>query len=167
MKLSSAALLIGWIVLTVAPPPPAQAAATVVPSGSAAAAANAGIIEGRVLNPASGEYLGNAEVRLQGTELRAVTQSDGRYRLVNVPPGNATVVVTYTGYESATTAVTVTGGEIAVRNFDLRSSLPTDTGRNVVALDRFTVAAAREGTAKAIMEQRSAMTVKNVVATDT
>jgi iron complex outermembrane receptor protein len=167
MKLSSAALLIGWIVLTLAPPPPAQAAATVVPSGPAAAAANAGIIEGRVLNPASGEYLGNAEVRLQGTELRAVTQSDGRYRLVNVPPGNATVVVTYTGYESATTAVTVGGGEVVVRNFDLKSSLPTDTGRNVVALDRFTVAAAREGTAKAIMEQRSAMTVKNVVATDT
>jgi iron complex outermembrane recepter protein len=61
----------------------------------------------------------------------------------------------------------VTRGQVVSRDFNLKSSMPVDAGRNVVTLDRFRVAAAREGTAKAIMEQRSAMTVKNVVATDT
>ena len=37
----------------------------------------------------------------------------------------------------------------------------------MVELDRFTVSSRREGTAKAIMEQRNSMNVKNVIASDT
>ena len=37
----------------------------------------------------------------------------------------------------------------------------------MVELDKFTVSSRREGTAKAIMDQRDSMTVKNIVASDT
>jgi len=137
------------------------------PATNPAPAAQGSVIEGRVFNPATGEYLRNAEVRIQGTQSSVVTQSDGRYRLVNVPSGNVTVTVNYTGYESASADVVVAAGQVVTRDFNLQSSLRPVPGQDVVALDRFTVAAEREGTAKAIMEQRSAMTVKNVVATDT
>jgi iron complex outermembrane recepter protein len=160
-RTSLLALLTGWLVLNTAPTQAAQDAT------SSASAAHSGVVEGRVFNPASGEFLGNAEVRVQGTEIRTLSQSDGRYRLTNVPSGDVTVTVTYTGYDSASAVLALTSGQVMTRDFNLQSSLQTDAGRNVVALDRFTVAAAREGTAKAIMEQRSAMTIKNVVATDT
>ena len=100
-RTSVLALLLAGICLA-APHAMRAAAPAVNPPASSAAG---GVIEGRVLNPASGEYLGNAEVRIEGTEIRAVTQSDGRYRLVNVPAGNVTVRVSYTGYESAVATV--------------------------------------------------------------
>lgn len=126
-----------------------------------------GTIEGRVLNPVSGDYLSHAAVRIQGTDISAFTVEDGRFRLTNVPAGNAMVTVNYTGYLPASASVTVTVGQITRRDFDLESSLKSDSGQRMVALERFTVSSTREGTAKAIMEQRSALTVKNVVATDT
>lgn len=168
MRLPTAARLPAAFLLILLPLSPLRSASPAKPApGTETPPAATGVITGRVLNPASGDYLGNAEVRVQGTEIRAVTLGDGRYRLGSVPAGPATVTVAYTGYAPAAATVTVPAGGTAVRDFELRSTQPTEAGGRVVALDRFTVAAAREGTAKAIMEQRSAMTVKSVVATDT
>src|SRR6185295_11606817 len=50
-----------------------------------------GIIEGRVLNSAKGEYVGNARLTVESTMLETFTQSDGSYRLTNVPAGTVTV----------------------------------------------------------------------------
>lgn len=132
----------------------------------AAAGVPAGTIVGRIFSPANGEYVSNAEVRIQGSEMRTVSGADGGYRLTNVPAGEVIVVVNYTGYKTATATLTVSAAEVVTQNFDLLSTL-APSPQDVVALDRFTVSASREGTAKAIMEQRSAMTIKNVVATDT
>jgi iron complex outermembrane recepter protein len=125
-----------------------------------------GTIEGRVFNPLTGEYVRNAEVRVQGTPIVAITAGDGRYRLGNVSTGAVTLTVTYTGYQPASATVTVGRGEIITRDFDLQSSISPGNDK-VVALDTLTVSSRREGTAKAIMEQRVAMTVKNVIASDT
>src|SRR5690606_14826945 len=125
-----------------------------------------GTIEGRVFNPLTKEYLRNAEVRIQGTSILAVTGNDGSYRIPNVPVGVATVSVSYTGYQPMSAEVTVPPRQVVTHNFDLQSTAGVESG-GVVALDRFTVSSRREGTAKAIMEQRTAMTVKNVIASDT
>ena len=58
-------------------------------------------------NPATGEYVRNAEVTLQGTARMVTTESDGTFSLPNVPSGPATLVVNYTGYDQATTTVNV------------------------------------------------------------
>src|SRR6186997_2325434 len=69
-----------------------------------------GTIEGRVLNAGTGAYLGNAEVRVVGTELVATTTSDGRYQLTQVPAGEQTLLASYTGLDKLQQQVNVTAG---------------------------------------------------------
>lgn len=128
--------------------------------------ASTGSIEGRIFNPVTGEYIRNAEVHVQGTDRIAVSETDGRYRLSNLPAGDVTISVSYTGYLPATATVPVAGGQVVTRDFDLQSTTAQGSDK-VVALDRYTVSSRREGTAKAIMEQRNSLNVKNVVASDT
>lgn len=52
-----------------------------------------GTISGRVYNPATGEYIRNAEVRIQGTQISATTEDGGYYTLNNAPSGPVTVTV--------------------------------------------------------------------------
>src|SRR5260370_39811786 len=69
--------------------------------------AQQGEVTGRVTDKASAQGLGNAQVSIVGTTLRALTGQDGRYRLVNVPAGQATVRVAFIGYGTTTQPVTV------------------------------------------------------------
>ena len=52
-----------------------------------AAAQPTGTISGRVQNGATGRYLNNARVSVPGTNLVALTDQTGAYRLINVVPG--------------------------------------------------------------------------------
>ncbi|MBL9186963.1 MAG: TonB-dependent receptor [Opitutaceae bacterium] len=127
-----------------------------------------GTITGRVFNPASGQYVRNAQVQIAGTGLVAVSEDGGTYRIGGVPAGDATVVVTFTGYRTETATVRVTAGGSVTRDFELISSLqaPAAASDSTVKLDRFVVSSEREGNAKAIMEQRNSMNITNSVASD-
>lgn len=131
-----------------------------------------GRITGRIFNPATQEYVRNAEVTVAGTNIAAFSADDGSYALSNVPAGNVTLSVRYTGYDAATGAVTLQSGQTATRDFDLRgSTFGTDkpaapSPGQVVTLEKFIVSNEREGNAKAIMEQRAALNMKSVVASD-
>ena len=48
-----------------------------------------GVISGRVFNPATGEYVRNVEVRIEGTQQIALSKDGGHYRLTNAPIGGA------------------------------------------------------------------------------
>ncbi len=69
--------------------------------------AQQGEVTGRVTDKTSGQGLAGAQVSIVGTTIRALTGQDGRYRVVNVPPGQATVRVAFIGYGTATQPVTV------------------------------------------------------------
>src|SRR5688500_15164659 len=56
-----------------------------VDSSSSAQDAACGVVTGRVLNAATDRYLGNARIRVQGTEIQTFTNSFGEFRLGNVP----------------------------------------------------------------------------------
>jgi iron complex outermembrane recepter protein len=134
----------------------------------AVAQSNNGVITGRVFNPATGEYIRNAEVSIPGTQQSTLTEEGGRYRLANAPAGTVNLEVRYTGYDVAKAQVTVQTGGTTNRDFELVGTAGTARqGESVVTLAAFTVSSEREGNAKAIMEQKGAMNVKNVVATDT
>jgi len=60
-----------------------------------------------VFNPATKEYVSSAEVRIQGINLVAVTESDGSFRFPNVPAGLAVISVTYIGTISEPKSVQV------------------------------------------------------------
>ena len=133
-----------------------------------AQSASTGTIQGRIFNPASGEYVRNAEVRLVGTNRVAYSENDGSFAFANVPAGPASVTVTFTGYNSATETFAVAAGQTAVREITLVSaaSAPAAGKDGVVTLQAFTVATEREGNAKAIMDQRRNMDITTSVSSD-
>ena len=140
-----------WLALAIALP--AQTAGT-------------GIIQGRVFNPVSQEYVRNAEVRLDGTNQVTYTENDGTFSFRNVPAGPASISVTFTGYNSARETLTVSAGQTATREINLTSTAAGATGGGVVQLQAFTVASEREGNAKAIMDQRRNMDITTSVSSD-
>ncbi|MDO8539991.1 MAG: TonB-dependent receptor [Opitutaceae bacterium] len=154
------ALLLGLTALALTP---GFAAET---TGGPPARSATGMIEGRVFNPSTGEYVHYAEVRVQGTSILEVTGPDGRYRIANAPAGPVTLMVNHTGFQPVTATVEVAAGTATRRDFDLQGAAQPGVA-DVVQLGRFTVSGEREGTAKAIMEQRNSLNIKNVVASDT
>src|SRR5437016_5681653 len=75
-----------------------SAFATITLTFSAFAQSGTGAITGRVFNPATGEYIRNADVRIEGTPQVAHTEDGGYYRLLNAPAGSVKLVATYTGH---------------------------------------------------------------------
>jgi len=100
-----------------------------------------GVITGRILNPATGEYVRNAQVRVEGRAEAAISEGGGLFRLSGVAPGEVTVVVTYTGYQSTSAKVHVPPGATVTRDFELTSTLqsrPVGEGA-LIKLDAFKV----------------------------
>ncbi len=129
--------------------------------------ATAGRVVGRIFNPGTGEYVRNAEIRVQGTQNTVYSEEGGVYQLDNVPAGSATLEVAFSGYQTARAAVTVTAGAAVTRDFELVSTLPKPAGKDeVVLISKFVVTTEREGNAKAIMEQRRNMNISTSVAAD-
>ncbi|HRE82537.1 MAG TPA: TonB-dependent receptor plug domain-containing protein, partial [Opitutaceae bacterium] len=128
-----------------------------------------GNIEGRIFNPATSEYLRNASITVRETGESVVAEDGGVYRISGVRAGTVTLDVNYTGFRTATASVTVTTGTTTTQNFDLISSLQSSatTDDGTVKLEQFVVSSgAREGNAKAIMDQRRSMNITNSVASD-
>jgi len=145
--------------------------ALLLPLALSAQGSAAGRIAGRIFNPATQEYVRNAEVAVEGTDLITFSGEDGSYQLSRVPAGEVSLAVVYTGYERATARVTVPPGGTVTRDFELRGATFRPGARPaggdaVVTLEKFVVSNEREGNAKAIMEQRAALNMKSVVASD-
>ena len=131
-----------------------------------AAAQTAGPITVRNFNPASGEYVRNARISIEGTTLQAVSEDAGAYTLSGVPAGTVRLNVAFTGYRTVTAAVTLAPGAVVTRDFELVSALQATASDGTVRLERFVISSEREGNAKAIMEQRNSMNITNSVASD-
>lgn len=58
-----------------------------------------GKITGRVTDSQTGEGLPQAAVKIEGTTMIAITDLDGYYVFLNVPPGKYTLSAQYTGYQ--------------------------------------------------------------------
>lgn len=71
-------------------------------SASAVFAGSTGKIAGKVVEKSTGETLPGANVVIEGTTLGAVTDLDGNYFVINVPPGSYTVNASMVGYHKAT-----------------------------------------------------------------
>lgn len=138
---------------------------------SASSAVRTGTIAGKIFNPENRQYVRDAEVRLKNTDLVAYTNDGGEYVIAGAPAGTHTILVSYTGYAAEPATVILTAGETTKHDFEIVSSRPSrSTAKpgqgDVVMLDAFVTSSQRDGNAKAIMEQRAAMNMKNVVAAD-
>ena len=70
-------------------------------AGTVAAQQSVGTVAGTVVDMATGEPLGGAEVRVTGTSVSGLTNQDGRYLLRSVPAGEHVIRVAYIGYAAA------------------------------------------------------------------
>ncbi len=61
-----------------------------------------GKITGRIIDPATGEGLPDANILILGTVLGAATDGEGYYTILNVPPGVYTMQISYVGYQTTT-----------------------------------------------------------------
>lgn len=126
-----------------------------------------GTIEGRVLNLSNGQYLSNALVAIEGTNLVELTNDFGEYTVRNVPAGPVKLTVTFTGQESKTISVVVEAGKTVSQDVGL-SKAKAITEDGTVVLDQYVVASQRYKNAQeiAINEERRSANIKDVVATD-
>ncbi len=136
-------------------------------TSSASSPGALGMIEGRVQNARTGEYLERARLQLSGTTQETFTDADGYFRFARVAPGEAIVQVFFTGLPTQTVTVTVPQGATVQQDIAFNASAASASD-GTVKLDAFVVDTSREMAASAIAinEQRFAANIKNVVSTD-
>jgi len=129
-----------------------------------------GAVQGTVSNAVSGSPLGRAKVVIRGTAQETLTDDDGRFFLRGAPAREIELEVSYLGFTSQTTRLTVPPGGQVARDFQLRRGAADRRGAEdqPVMLDTFQVVAEQtmSGQAVAMNEQRHAANIKNVVSFD-
>jgi iron complex outermembrane receptor protein len=127
-------------------------------------ASGRGTIQGRILNTVTGDYVRNADLRVEGTSLVVRSGGDGSFRFTGVPAGDVTVVVSYTGLEEASATITVAPNQTVTQDFELKArSYDNAEGDDAQTV---TVTARRGGQAAAIMERRASLNAKTVISAD-
>lgn len=89
------------------------------------ALAQTGSVAGKVTERESSQPIADARVFVTGTALEVSTNAQGEYRLANVRPGRAQIVVLRLGYRAAQDTVTVVAGQTTTKDFAMAQSLTT------------------------------------------
>jgi len=100
---------------------PLLAAAVLIGTVQAPLAAQTGTVTGTVRSATNGQPIPGAQVAIPELNIGVLANNVGRYLLPNVSAGTHTVQVQYIGYTTSTAEVTVTAGDAAIQDFDLRS----------------------------------------------
>ncbi len=134
------------------------AAVLVLLSAAPSLSAQAGVLTGQVTS-ADGAPLTGAVVRVEGTNLRALTNDAGYYRVANVPTGPREVEVTYIGYRAVTLTINAVAGATVRTDFRLEMAPILIQGVEVEGL--------RSGSrAAALNRQLTSSSIINVVASE-
>lgn len=133
------------------------------PSGGAT-----GIITGHVYNTVNKEYVRDAEVHVEGTNITVPTESGGFFSLGRVPVGKVTLTVRYIGFAPTTTEVEVKAGETVTQEIELAGSgvAKTTGDSRTIQLDTLVVTTEKDGNAKALQRQRNSMNMSRSVSSD-
>lgn len=129
------------------------------PSAAFAQTAETGIVTGQVVDALNGDALPGAMVTVQGMGVSASTQRDGSFRLVGVPSGPQTLVVTYLGRDDFSQALTVAAGGQASVTMRVPTSTRYEETVSVSAL-------ILDAQARALNQQKTAPNITNIVSAD-
>ena len=120
-----------------------------------ASAQTAPSVQGVISDSQSNAFLPGAEVELEGTPYRAISASDGRYRLDGVPAGDYTLLVSYIGFKGFETVVSVSGSGTVI--------LPIALSRVYQVVEEMVVQGFRFGQSKALNDQKEAANIKHIL----
>ncbi|MYF39561.1 MAG: TonB-dependent receptor [Rhodothermaceae bacterium] len=122
-----------------------------------------GKIAGRVLEAGTNQGLPGVNVILEGTVIGGVTDTDGYYYILNIPPGTYSVRASFVGFATVTTQnVRVVQDQTTTVNFELREEailgeeIVVVAERPIVEMDRTTTTAVIDA------EQLEVLPVTNV-----
>ncbi len=122
-----------------------------------------GKISGRVLEAGTNQGLPGVNVVLAGTVIGGVTDADGYYYILNIPPGTYSVQASFVGFATVTTQnVRVVQDQTTTVNFELREEaivgeeIVVIAERPIVEMDRTTTTAVIDA------EQLEVLPVTNV-----
>ena len=122
-----------------------------------------GKISGRVLEAGTNQGLPGVNVLLEGTLMGGVTDADGYYYILNIPPGTYSVQASFVGFATVTTQnVRVVQDQTTTVNFELREEaivgeeVVVVAERPIVEMDRTTTTAVIDA------EQLEVLPVTNV-----
>lgn len=121
-------------------------------------AAEPATITGEVFDARTQQALAGARVTIDGTELAATTDQNGRFRIAGVPAGNQTLRVSYLGGESAQQDIRTGPGE--------SRNVPIGVNVEIVKLDAFVVSSFAGPQVQALNEQRQSDRLSNIVSAD-
>ncbi len=130
---------------------------------SAQASVGSGTLRGRVYSTATGQYLRNAEVRIEDTNISVYTNEDGSFQISNAPAGELKVVVHYSGLQDAFLVATVTAGQATQLDIAMK---PVSAAADEHSGQTVTIATARSGQAAALMKRRSSVSAVTAVDAD-
>ena len=118
-----------------------------------------GIFTGRVIDEETGDPLPGANVMIEGTRLGGTTDNAGRFRVVGVPDGPQILIVTYLGYQGERIDISSIAGQTA--STDVIGLRVTS-----VEMEPLIVEGIRQGQARALNQQMTAVNIKNIVSAD-
>jgi TonB-linked SusC/RagA family outer membrane protein len=84
-----------------------------------AEAQQTGTLQGTVVQAATSQPVAGAQVFIPGTRLGTITNTEGRFQLLNVPAGTHTVQVQLIGYTDISREVSVSAGQVMAVNFEI------------------------------------------------
>lgn len=119
-----------------------------------------GSISGRVTDAQTRLALGGARVSVVGTGLATFADPSGNYTLAAVPTGTQMLEFSYVGYADLRQPVTVNATGATTLNAVFGE------GSETVRMEKFVIEGSLVGSARAINQQRSAATLRSIVAAD-
>ncbi|MFC4848006.1 carboxypeptidase regulatory-like domain-containing protein [Hephaestia sp. GCM10023244] len=136
-----------------------------LPSAQVGAAHQRGTVAGQVIDQASGVYLRDAMVEIEGPDgqRRTTTTGDaGAFRFQDVAVGTARITVSFVGYLSRTQDVAIQSNGTVRLDFDLQQS-----GRDGEASSGgIVVSGIREAGARELMSQRNELQIADMLSTE-
>lgn len=117
-----------------------------------------GALTGRVSDAATNLALSGARVSVQGTRVETYTDHAGNYTLTGLAPGNWTIEISYVGYGELEKTATVETG--------LTRRVDGVFNSKAIEMERFVIDGRLVGQARAVNEQRAALSLSNIVASD-
>ena len=118
------------------------------------------VLEGRVIDAATGNPLPGASVSVSGSSTTVSTDRDGRFRILGVTSGSVTLTVSYLGRMDSTRTLTVEPGAL-VRMGEIR--MAASGYEETIVVEGSLI---RDADERALNQQKSAPNIQNIVSAD-